>query len=121
MKMASTTTYKPGQVVIVNVPFSNHSGVKPRPALVVSVEVFDRGLLDILDCPVSSQPRYYRNPGEGDIPLGHWQKPGLHYPSTVRISKLLSIDKQVIKGVLGSLSRQDFVLVKEGLREALGL
>ena len=120
-KMISTTTYKPGHLVIVNVPFSNHSGTKPRPALVISVEAFHRKLPDIIVCPVSSQPRYYRRPGKGDIPLGQWRQPGLRHPSTVRISKILSVDKQIIKGVLGSLSRQDFARVEVGLREALGL
>lgn len=40
--MPSTTTYKRGQVVVVNVPFANHSGSKPRPALVISTEAFHR-------------------------------------------------------------------------------
>jgi hypothetical protein len=31
--MPSTTTSKRGQVLVVNVPFSDRSGVKPRPAL----------------------------------------------------------------------------------------
>ncbi len=31
--MPSTTTFKRGQVLVVNVLFSNRSGVKPRPAL----------------------------------------------------------------------------------------
>jgi len=42
--MPSTTTFKRGHVVVVEVPFSNHSGVKPRPALVISAEPFHRGL-----------------------------------------------------------------------------
>ncbi len=55
--MPFTTTYKRGQVVVVDVPFSNRTGVKPRPALVVSAEQLHRDLLDIIVCPVSSQPR----------------------------------------------------------------
>jgi hypothetical protein len=30
--MPSTTTFKRGQLLVVNVPFSDRSGVKPRPA-----------------------------------------------------------------------------------------
>ena len=33
--MPSTTTFKRGQVLVVNVPFSGRSGVKPRPALII--------------------------------------------------------------------------------------
>jgi mRNA-degrading endonuclease toxin of MazEF toxin-antitoxin module len=90
-------------VVVVNVPFSDHSGVKPRPALVVSAESFHRGLPDVIVCPISSQPRYYRRPG------------------TVRISKVLAVDKQITKRILGRLSQPDLARVETGLRQALGL
>lgn len=119
--MPSTTTFKRGQVVVVNVPFSNHSGVKPRPALVISAETFHRDLPDVIVCPISSQRRYYRRPGPGDCPLRGWQAVGLRHPSTVRISKLLAVDKQIIKRILGPLSQQDLALVEVGLRQALGL
>ena len=119
--MPSTTTFKRGQVIIVNVPFSDRSGVKPRPALVVSAAGFHRNLPDVIACPVSSQPRYYRRPGPGDCPLREWRAVGLRHPSTVRISKLLAVDKQIVKRILGPLSRRDLARVETGLRDALGL
>ena len=119
--MRSTTTFRRGQVVVVNVPFSDHSGVKPRPALVVSAEAFHAGLPDVIVCPISSQPRYYRRPGPGNSPLRDWGAVGLRRPSTVRISKVLAVDKQIMKRVLGRLSQPDLARVAAGLRQALGL
>jgi mRNA-degrading endonuclease toxin of MazEF toxin-antitoxin module len=119
--MPSMTIYKRGHVVVVNVPYSNHSGVKPRPALVISAEAFHRELPDLIVCPISSQPRYYRRPGLGDYPIREWRAVGFRYPSTVRISKLLAVDKQTIKTNLGFLSAQDLARAEAGLREALGL
>ena len=119
--MRSTTTFRRGQVVVVNVPFSDHSGVKPRPAVVVSAEAFHRSLPDVIVCPISSQPRYYRRPGSGDCPLRDWQAVGLRHPSTVRISKVLGVDKQITKRILGRLSQPDLARVETGLRQALGL
>ena len=119
--MRSTITYKRGQVVVVNVPFSNHSGVKPRPSLIVSAESFHRNLPDLIVCPISSQPWYYEKPVSGDVPLRQWRRIGLRYPSTVRVSKLLSVDKEIVKTILGSLSPQDFTRVEKVLRKALGL
>jgi len=118
--MPSTTTYKRGQVVVVDVPFSNHSGVKPRPALVVSTEAFHSDLPDVLVCPISSQPRYYQRPGRGDCPLRDWRVVGLQRPSTVRISKLLAVDKQIVRRVLGNGSRRDLARVEVALMPALG-
>jgi mRNA-degrading endonuclease toxin of MazEF toxin-antitoxin module len=107
--------------VVVNVPFSNHSGIKPRPALVISAEAFHRNLPDVVVCPISSQPRYHRRPGTGDCPLSEWRRVGLRHPSTVRISKVLAVDKQIVKKSLGVLSAEDLVRVDTELRRAFGL
>lgn len=119
--MPSTTTYRHGQVVVVNVPFTGQTGSKPRPALVVSAEPFHRKLLDVIVCPISSQPRYYQKPGPGDDPLKHWKAVGLRYPSTARISDLLAVEKKLVKRVLGTLHAEDLARVAQGLREAFGL
>ena len=119
--MPSTTIYRRGEVVVVNVPFTGQAGSKPRPALIVSVETFHRKLLDVIVCPISSQPRFFRQPGPGDQPLTHWKTVGLRHPSTVRISNILAVDKKLVKRVLGTLHEQDLAAVEQGLRDAFGL
>jgi mRNA interferase MazF len=119
--MPSTTTYRRGQVVVVNVPFTGQAGSKPRPALVISSEAFHRRLLDVIVCPISSQPRYYDRPGPGDHPLRHWKLVGLHHPSTARLSNLLAVEKKIIKRTLGMLPKEDMDAVEKGLRLAFGL
>ncbi len=119
--MPSTTTCDRGHVVVVAVPFSNHSGMKSRPAVVVSSAAFHRTLPDIIVCPISSQPRYHRRPGSGDCPLREWAAVGLRHPSTVRVSKLLSVDKKIIQRTLGRLSSEDLRRIGSSLQQALGL
>ena len=119
--MPSTIIYSQGQSTAVNVTFSDRSGIKPRPALVVSPDPFHVTLPDVIVCPISSQPRYYRRPGPGDCPLRDWRATGLRHPSTVRTSKILAVDKQIIKRPLGVLSAQDLAGVQARLRQALGL
>ena len=119
--MLSTTTCRHGQVVVVNVPFPGQAGSKPRPALVVSVEAFHQRLLDVIVCPISSQPRCYQKPGPGDHPLKHWRAVGLRHPSTARISNILAVEKKLIKRVLGTLHAADLARVEQGLRQAFGL
>jgi mRNA interferase MazF len=118
--MPSTTTYDRGHVVVVEVPFSDLSGTKRRPAVVVSVEKFHRALPDLIVCPISSQARFYRRPGPGDCPLADWRLVGLRHPSTVRISKLLAVDKQIVKKALGILPSADLARVEASLRHAFG-
>jgi mRNA-degrading endonuclease toxin of MazEF toxin-antitoxin module len=119
--MPSTTTYRHGQVVVVDVPFTGGSGSKPRPALVASVERFHQKLLDVIVCPISSQPRYFQKPGPGDHPLRHWKAVRLRHPSTARISNLLAVEKRLIKRVLGTLHAEDLARIEQGVREAFGL
>ncbi len=119
--MRSTTTYKRGQVVVVAVPFPDRSGFKVRPALIVSTEAFHRNLRDVVVCPISSQPRYFERPGPGDHPLDHWQRVGLRYPSTARISNIVALEKRMIRRALGSVSRADLHKVGDGLRLAFGV
>jgi len=119
--MRSTTTYRRGHVVVVAVPFSDFSGTKRRPALVISADTFHRTLPDVIACPISSQARFYRRPGAGDCPLGDWRPVGLRHPSTARLSKLLAIDKAIIKKTLGVLSADDLAKVEQGIRKAFGL
>ena len=119
--MPSTTTFRRGEVIVVNVAFSDASGAKPRPALVVSPESFHRRLPDVIVCPISSQPKYHAQPGAGDHPLRDWRRVGLRSPSTVRVSKLLAVDKTIVKRTLGALSGGDMGRVDAGLQVALGL
>ncbi len=119
--MPSTTTYRRGQVVVVTVPFTGQGGAKLRPAVVVSAETFHRRLRDVIVCPISSQPRYFERPGRGDRPLSKWAAAGLRFPSTVRISNILAVDKTLFRRVLGRLAPEDLRSVESALRDALGL
>jgi mRNA-degrading endonuclease toxin of MazEF toxin-antitoxin module len=119
--MPSTTIYRRGQVVVLNVPFTGQTGSKLRPALVASVDAFHRKLLDVIVCPISSQPRYHQKLGAGDHPLKQWKGVGLLHPSTARISNIPAVEIKLIKRVLGTQHAEDLARVEIGLRKALGL
>jgi mRNA-degrading endonuclease toxin of MazEF toxin-antitoxin module len=106
---------------VVNVPFSNHTGIKPRPALVISTDAFHRDLRDLVVCPISSQPRYHRIPRARGLSASEVEAVGLRHPSTVMISKILAVDKRIIKRVLSPLSPEDLSQVEKGLRAAFDL
>lgn len=115
------TTYRRGDVVVVNVVFTGQGGSKPRPALVVSGDSFHKKLPDLIVCPISSQPRFFTKPGTGDHPLKHWKAVGLRHPSTVRVSNIVAVEKKIIKRVLGAVHADDLAAVEQGLREAFDL
>src|SRR5260370_16680351 len=86
--MSSTTIYRRGEVVVVNVPFSGHAGAKSRPALVLSTDAFHRKLPDLIVCPISSQPRFYNPPGARAHPFLHSKSFNFRHPSTAPPSNL---------------------------------
>jgi mRNA-degrading endonuclease toxin of MazEF toxin-antitoxin module len=115
------TTCSRGDVVVVNVVFTGQSGRKPRPALVVSANACHKKLPDVIVCPISSQPRFFTKPGTGDHPLKHWKAVGLRHPSTVRVSNIVAVERQIIKRVLAAVHPDDLAAVEQGLREAFEL
>jgi mRNA-degrading endonuclease toxin of MazEF toxin-antitoxin module len=119
--MRSTTTYRRGHVVVVSVPFTGHVRSKPRPALVFSADGVPPGPPDPIVCPISSQPRFYNQPGGGDHPLKHWKSLGLRYPSTACLSNLMAVEKRLIKRTLSPLHEDDLARIEHGLREVFSL
>jgi mRNA interferase MazF len=105
---------------VVNVRFTDQTGAKRRPALIVSTDSFHRKLPDVIVCPISSQPRYFQRPGPGDHPMKDWRAVGLKHPSTVRISNILAIEKRIINRVLGVLSAEDVSGMEDALARAFG-
>lgn len=87
----------------------------------MSAASFHRNIPDIIVCPISSQSHFYRRPGPGDCPLASWRAVGLRHPSTVRIAKILAVDKQIIKRALGILAAPDLARIETELRQAFGL
>ena len=89
--------------------------------MIVSANEFHRNLPDLVVCPISSQPRYFTRPGPGDCPMKAWRDVGLRHPSTLRVSKLLAIDKRIVRRALGTASNEDLARIDGALRRALAL
>lgn len=104
---------KQGDLVLVPFPFTDLSGNKIRPALVLM-----NTALDVTLAFISTQL--------------HWQEPtdillspnglnGLKKPSLIRLSKLATIDLSLLKGRLGELSTNELQQVHQNLRTLLQL
>ncbi len=112
--MPPTTAYRFGDLVLVPFPFTNQSGVKKRPAVVVSSQRYHSRRRDVIIMPVTS--RLKATLGFGEIVLREWKKAGLLVPSAVK-PVLATIEKVLIIRRLGQLQESD----RESVRGALGL
>jgi mRNA interferase MazF len=97
--MPSTTNYQPGDLVLVDFPFTASGPGKPRPALVI----LDAGDADVVLARVTTQTQ--NTPF--DVAISDWQQAGLLAPSTVRLHKLATLAKSRVRRHLGSLAVGD--------------
>ncbi len=96
-----------GEVVLLTFPFTDASGAKRRPALVL----LDAGDEDVVVARITSSPAL----SEFDVRLQGWQDAGLLLPSTVRLHKLATLEKRLVTRTLGALSADDRAAVTEVL------
>jgi mRNA interferase MazF len=116
--MQSTTTYSRGTVVLVPFPFTDLSGVKNRPALVVSAEEYNDTTGDLILAQITGN--LAARPRLGDYPIPRWLQAGLRAPSMVR-AKLVTLEQTRIRRVLGQILPVEMTAVEQSLRTALNL
>lgn len=102
-----------GDIVLVSFPFSNLSGSKFRPAVVLC-----ESSLDFTACFVTTQ---IDKKETTDIFLLANQANGLKIDSLIRTSKIATIDKRLAKGLLGTLSQAQIDELNGQLRKLLNL
>lgn len=85
-----------GSIVLTHFPFTDLSGDKRRPTLVVSRDNDRRP--DLVVAFITSVPRT----GADMAPLSADPGTGLKVPSVVRFDKLATLDRSVIAGRLGA-------------------
>jgi mRNA interferase MazF len=98
-----TDTVELGEVYVCVFPFTSGQGGKARPVLVLR----DLGP-DCLICRITSAPHR----GFLDMPVGRWQDAGLDKPSTIRMSRLVTVEKALLKFRIGKLSVEDLERVR---------
>ena len=84
-----------GSIVLARFPFTDLTGVKRRPALVVSRDNDRR--TDLIVCFITSVVRG----GPDTASIAATPGTGLKVPSVVRFDKLATLDRAVIAGKIG--------------------
>jgi mRNA interferase MazF len=113
-----------GQIVTVDWQYSDRTGSKRRPALVVQADQYNAHLDDTILALVTSSSR--RSVGAAtqlviDISTRDGSKAGLIINSVIQCENLATIDRQLILGVRGQLSPTMMDRIDECLRASLGL
>lgn len=113
-----------GDVVMVDWVYSDRTGSKKRPALVVQADVYNTALDDTILALISSSQR--RRVGaasqlEIDVSTPQGQQTGLSIDSVVQCENLVTIDRQLIYRIRGRPSAALMRKVEDCLKAALEL
>ena len=115
--MPSTISYKQGDAVLVGFVFSDESGIKQRPAVVLSTDLYHRGRQEVIVAAVTSNVERLL---AGDYRVVNWRQAGLLHPSVVT-GILRTIKRSMIRRQLGKLFSSDMLGVQVALRQSFGL
>ena len=103
--------YRRGDVIAVPYDYSDLTGGKVRPAVIVSSDAYNLARLNVVAAGISSQ---VVKAGPYDHVLADWAAAGLRYPSLVR-GRLLTIEQNLIRRTVGRLSQADLAAFEEKL------
>jgi mRNA interferase MazF len=109
--------YSFGDVVLVPFPFSDQSGAKKRPAVVVSASRYNASRPDLVIMAITSQIR--PSLGFAEALVTEWQAAGLIKPSALK-PVFTTIEQNLVVCTLGSLSVVDLRVLRENLTQAIG-
>jgi mRNA interferase MazF len=116
--MPNTTAYRFGDLVLVPFPFTDQAGIKKRPAVVVSSDVYQSQRPDVVLMAVTSQ--LLRPAGAvGEVLITEWQKAGLPKASLIK-PVLTTIETRLILRKLGELQEPDRTALRQALNAILG-
>jgi mRNA interferase MazF len=96
-----------GDIILIPFPFTDLSGNKKRPALVLV-----SGDMDITVTFISTQIKWKE---DTDILLRPTKKNGLKKESLVRLSKLATIDKDLAIGLIGRVDKDTIKSINQNL------
>lgn len=105
---------KQGTIVLVPFPFTDLSGAKVRPALVISTEAMK---LDIILAFISSKQKQ----GQYNVSVTPSKLNGLKASSTITCNKVATLERTVMLGEIGNVEKEVLAQVKSTLGIIFGL
>ena len=95
---------RPGEFWVADIPFTDGSGSKKRPVLVLWTEASD-----VICAAVTSAAARSIT----DVPLVDWKAAGLRIVSTVRLSRLDCLEQSLLIARIGMVSSIDAQTLKQ--------
>ena len=115
--MPGTSRFSFGEVVLVPFPFTDQSGTKKRPAVIVSSNGYNARRRDVVIMAITSQVRMPL--GFGEAMVADWQAAGLVKASVLK-PIFTTVEHGIVLRVLGHLSATDVETLRGVVGTAIG-
>lgn len=102
-----------GDIVLLPFPFTDLSGTKTRPALVLINDTYDVTVAFITSKIIKQE--------EHDLEVIPSIENGLRTDSIIKLNKLATIDKELVFGELGKLSNSNLEAIDKKLIEVFSI
>lgn len=97
-----------GDIVLITFPFTDLSGTKLRPAVILIETAFD-----ITVCFITTQTQWKES---SDLLIDPSSLNGLRKQSLIRTNKIAMLDKTLAKGLLGKLGESEQIELDNNLK-----
>ena len=111
------TAYRKGDVVLISFVYSDESGAKQRPAVIISSDAYNQHRQEMVISAITSRTDSALS---GDHLINNWQEAGLLFPS-VATGIIRTIKQSMIVRKLGTMSSDDLREIDKKLRASLNL
>ncbi len=111
------TGYSRGDVVLVSFVFAGETGVKQRPAVIISSAIYHQQRQEAIISAITSRVDRIL---VGDHVINHWREAGLLFPS-VATGIIRTIKQSMLVRKLGRISPDDLKEIDRQLSIALGI
>jgi mRNA interferase MazF len=117
--MTSRPGLQRGNIVLVQFPFTDLTGTKLRPALIVGYVTGD----DLVLAFITSRSTFGVGPADCALPTSdaEFRRTGLKVESVVRLDKLATLHRNLVRRRLGTIGPATQRRVDDALRHVLGL
>lgn len=108
--------YKKGSIILTPFPFTDFSGTKVRPAIILSSKAYGD---DVIVAFISSRKK--NRLLETEVLVQPDKNNGLKTSSNIKLTKIATLDKKIVLGELGIIDNKNLAKINQKIRKILEL
>jgi len=115
----SSSNFRKGKIVLIELPYSDESGSKLRLALVVSSDAYNQSSPDVVVAKITGSG--YGSPFELPLSASMLKSGELNKPSFIDLGNIRAVDKKMVSRYIASVNEKTLKLCDEKIKKVFGL